>query len=239
MTWRLYRAGVLDQFQFPVAPYRLDYAWPELKVNLEVDGMYHLLPGAAERDAERDRYLRAQGWLVLRIDVGDTLAEQLVRICQTIRTLRELDGRQWSQIDALIYDVRIATARWRQDDGWVNPDDLDLGDNDDDEDPSDDDDEPVGWSRIPATVTGTPRKVPCEFDGCKTRATYCKATFDGVSVQVRRPHRNPATTKRPRCFHPLGGAVSQPDITRGRRSGQSCHRAIADRSSHRARRRTS
>ena len=93
VTWRLYRAGLFDRFQYSVKPYRLDYAWPKLKVNLEVDGMYHLLPGAAERDAERDRYLRAQGWLVFRIDVGDTLAEQFVRVCQTIHTLKDAESR--------------------------------------------------------------------------------------------------------------------------------------------------
>jgi very-short-patch-repair endonuclease len=89
VTWRLHRAGVLDQFQYSVGPYRLDYAWPHraLKVALEVDGIYHRLPGAAERDAERDRYLRDRGWLVFRIDDGDMIAQQLARVARTINIL--------------------------------------------------------------------------------------------------------------------------------------------------------
>ena len=32
VTWRLFRAGLFDRFQHNVGPYRLDYAWPDLKV---------------------------------------------------------------------------------------------------------------------------------------------------------------------------------------------------------------
>lgn len=40
-TWRLHGAGALDRFQYKVGPYSLDYAWPDLKMGLEIDGPYH------------------------------------------------------------------------------------------------------------------------------------------------------------------------------------------------------
>jgi len=45
--------------------YRLDFAHPTAKVNIELDGPYHYsLP---EEDRERDIWLRERGWKVIRI----------------------------------------------------------------------------------------------------------------------------------------------------------------------------
>lgn len=62
--------------QYRVGVYRLDFAWPELGVALEVDGWHHGEPARAARDAVRDRWLRQRGWLVLRVHevVDDDLA---------------------------------------------------------------------------------------------------------------------------------------------------------------------
>jgi very-short-patch-repair endonuclease len=58
--------------QHPVAvgggDYRLDVAWPERMVAVELDtpgGHEH--PGAIERDKRKDRRLRSIGWSVLRV----------------------------------------------------------------------------------------------------------------------------------------------------------------------------
>lgn len=46
---------------------RVDFAWPTLKVALEVDGrVAHLSVGAFERDASRELALQAAGWTVVR-----------------------------------------------------------------------------------------------------------------------------------------------------------------------------
>jgi hypothetical protein len=50
--------------------YRLDFAWPELKVALEYDG-YEAHEGRAELDRARDEDLRRRGWLVVRADSAD------------------------------------------------------------------------------------------------------------------------------------------------------------------------
>lgn len=62
-----WRPGQVVQ-QFPVGRYRLDFAWLDVKVVLEIDGAQHRGPEQAASDAQRDAYLRGQGWLVFRVD---------------------------------------------------------------------------------------------------------------------------------------------------------------------------
>jgi very-short-patch-repair endonuclease len=51
---------------------RLDYAYRELRIDIEVDGArWHSSPEAHKRDADRDARLRRLGWVVLRFDATD------------------------------------------------------------------------------------------------------------------------------------------------------------------------
>jgi very-short-patch-repair endonuclease len=85
VTWRLHSCGVLDQCQHRVGPYRLDYAWPQKLIALEADGPYHWHPDRAVKDVARDCFLRANGWLVFRVDDrNDNLEEQLDRVIAII-----------------------------------------------------------------------------------------------------------------------------------------------------------
>lgn len=52
--------------QYPVGPYRLDMAYPQLMVAVEYDGRDHLDPERALRDLQRATYLGRCGWVVLR-----------------------------------------------------------------------------------------------------------------------------------------------------------------------------
>jgi len=89
-TWLLFRAGILDRHQYRVGRYRLDYAWPDLQVALEVDGPHHWQPHVATKDVARDAYLRDHGWLVFRVDDNSgNLEQQLARVCRLIHTLRD------------------------------------------------------------------------------------------------------------------------------------------------------
>lgn len=89
-TWFMFRAGVLDQHQHRVGRYRLDFAWPDLLVALEVDGPHHWQPNVATKDVARDAYLRGLGWLVFRVDDSSgTLEHQLARVCRIIHMLRD------------------------------------------------------------------------------------------------------------------------------------------------------
>lgn len=86
VTWRLHNWKVLDQTQYQVGKYRLDYAWPKILIALEADGPFHKNPDNAARDAMRDSYLRSLGWLVFRVDdATGTLDEQLCRVARLVR----------------------------------------------------------------------------------------------------------------------------------------------------------
>lgn len=56
---------------------RLDIAWPELKVAVEVDGArFHADALASAADAERTAWLEARGWTVVRVTAADLRADR-------------------------------------------------------------------------------------------------------------------------------------------------------------------
>jgi very-short-patch-repair endonuclease len=74
--------------QYKVGNYRLDFAWPDADppVAVEVDGPHHYAPEAAATDVMRDRWLRDQGWVVLRIN-HDASDEAWVALCRALHSL--------------------------------------------------------------------------------------------------------------------------------------------------------
>ena len=68
--WQIVRAGRLDGWKFrrqhPIGRYVVDFACPELRLVIEVDGDIHALPDVAARDEERTVELSALGWTGLR-----------------------------------------------------------------------------------------------------------------------------------------------------------------------------
>jgi very-short-patch-repair endonuclease len=91
----------LPQLQHPVGPYALDLAYPELGLAIEYDGREHLTPERALRDLDRQAYLTAAGWKVLRF-----------RAAEVYRP-RELAGAVRAQLvaRALIVADRTASPR--------------------------------------------------------------------------------------------------------------------------------
>ena len=74
--------------QHRVGRFKLDFAWPALKVALEVDGWHHRSPEGAAKDAARDSWLRSQGWVVFRVDAHhgeEALKDQVARVSGMIR----------------------------------------------------------------------------------------------------------------------------------------------------------
>lgn len=61
----------LPVLQHPVGAYDLDMAYPEVLLAVEYDGREHLTPERARRDLERQAYLSAAGWKVLRFRAVD------------------------------------------------------------------------------------------------------------------------------------------------------------------------
>lgn len=66
--------------------YRLDFAWPDLRIAVEYDG-YEAHEHRAERDELRDRDLRRRGWIVIRANSADLaeLSRLLERIAAAFR----------------------------------------------------------------------------------------------------------------------------------------------------------
>jgi very-short-patch-repair endonuclease len=59
--------------QYPVGPYRLDMAYPAIRLAVEYDGRDHLTPERALRDLDRQAYLTRCGWEVLRFRAGEVM----------------------------------------------------------------------------------------------------------------------------------------------------------------------
>jgi very-short-patch-repair endonuclease len=84
--WGVHVDDVAQQYR--VDSYRLDFAWPAVKIAVEADGWWHRSPEGAAKDAERDSTLRAAGWVVLRVD--DRHGEQafVEQLCRAVRLIR-------------------------------------------------------------------------------------------------------------------------------------------------------
>ncbi len=78
--------------QFPVGPYRLDLAYPAVLLAIEYDGEHHRTAEQARYDLERQAYLDARGWTVLRpsarevLLTPDALADRIRRALAFTRT---------------------------------------------------------------------------------------------------------------------------------------------------------
>jgi very-short-patch-repair endonuclease len=58
--------------QFQIGPYQLDFAFPEKKIDLEIDGdQHHLDPRVVESDKRRNVYLADLGWKTIRVKWSD------------------------------------------------------------------------------------------------------------------------------------------------------------------------
>jgi len=76
--------GIRFRRQHPVGPYIADFACVRARLIIEIDGGTHVSEAEVGYDRRRGRYLRSQGWFVLRLrneDVYDALDDCVERIC--------------------------------------------------------------------------------------------------------------------------------------------------------------
>jgi very-short-patch-repair endonuclease len=91
---RLYDAlafrGYAVTSQVPCGKYRIDLALLGPRIAIECDGKaYHSAPQAKARDRRKDKYLKENGWQVLRFSgrqITSDLAKVLQRIDETVQT---------------------------------------------------------------------------------------------------------------------------------------------------------
>lgn len=79
------QGGLKFRRQFPIGPYIADFACPERRLVVELDGGQHI---GNPRDVVRDRYLNEHGWSVARFGAGDVLSDKGV-VLDTILTICE------------------------------------------------------------------------------------------------------------------------------------------------------
>ncbi|UVK39540.1 endonuclease domain-containing protein [Mesorhizobium sp. AR10] len=77
--------------QFPIAGYIVDFACPEKKLVVEVDGSQHTEAGAVASDEARTVRLEQDGWTVLRF-WNDDIIRDIDNVCQHIVIAAGLAG---------------------------------------------------------------------------------------------------------------------------------------------------
>jgi len=66
--------------EYQNGPYSYDFAWSDVKLDLEVDGKTHLQPKVQLIDKRRDEWSKSQGWTVLRfswLDIRNNLTQTM------------------------------------------------------------------------------------------------------------------------------------------------------------------
>ena len=67
--------GIKYEFQYPISPWTIDFAFPQNGLLVEADGVYwHSKPEVQRRDQAKDIDLKNQGWIVLHF-TGDEIRE--------------------------------------------------------------------------------------------------------------------------------------------------------------------
>jgi very-short-patch-repair endonuclease len=56
-------------FSYPIGRYSADFAFPTIKLTIEVDSEWHRKADIVDKDERKERYLKAEGWDTLRLRV--------------------------------------------------------------------------------------------------------------------------------------------------------------------------
>ena len=75
--------GLSFRRQFPIGPYIADFACPNKRIVVELDGSQHADETLAAADAARTVWLKGEGWTVLRFGNDDVLRD-LENVCRHI-----------------------------------------------------------------------------------------------------------------------------------------------------------
>ncbi|XKK20371.1 DUF559 domain-containing protein [Bacillus sp. A17A.1] len=81
------------QYKVPNKRFKLDFAFfsPNgLKIDVEIDGPFHRTPEGIKRDSRRDKYMKTNGWKVIRITdiaLNNGFEKQILLLVATLNEL--------------------------------------------------------------------------------------------------------------------------------------------------------
>jgi very-short-patch-repair endonuclease len=78
--------------QMPIGSFIADFACPDARIVVEVDGSQHAMPAKAIRDQVRTRQLEETGWLVIRF-WNDEVMHELNDVCEHIVRIAMQNGK--------------------------------------------------------------------------------------------------------------------------------------------------
>ncbi|TWT68204.1 endonuclease domain-containing protein [Crateriforma conspicua] len=91
-VWQMLRGrrmlGQKFRREHPIGAYTVDFVCLELRLVVEVDGKDHFTPQGRDRDAQRDAFLRSEGFEVLRIE-GFRVTQDPQRVREVIEAAVE------------------------------------------------------------------------------------------------------------------------------------------------------
>lgn len=95
--------GWIQHYQHSI--YQYDFAFPEVKLDVEIDGSTHTLPSVIAKDIERDKFSRDKGWEVLRFTASELNKDAEKCINKLLSVIYKLDSEYdpydtgaWSKI---------------------------------------------------------------------------------------------------------------------------------------------
>lgn len=78
------------QYAYQNGIYEYDFAWPEQKIDVEIDGSTHLSEKVKKIDRRRDKFSKKNGWIVLRF-TADRVKTDVISCINVL--LSTLNGR--------------------------------------------------------------------------------------------------------------------------------------------------
>lgn len=81
------------QYKVPNKRFKLDFAFfcsNGLKIDVEIDGPFHRTPEGIKRDHKRDKFMKTNGWKVIRITdiaLNDGFEKQILLLVATLNEL--------------------------------------------------------------------------------------------------------------------------------------------------------
>lgn len=97
------------ELQFPLGPYRLDFAFVRRRVAIESDGWVHTSSRVAAGDRRRDKQLEEWGWHTFRIDVEQEEAAIFAQVAVVVHAVQSY-AKIYTRIEETESDLhRIGT----------------------------------------------------------------------------------------------------------------------------------